>query len=238
MIAQHVPKRATAVVAAVLVLSGITLTAVHPTLSLPNMKKLNLFQLVGNMNQTTSKMLNNTEALHTQVSKVSQQLSQLQQQESILGQQLSTGKQLEAALSTQITRTQTDVNLMRDIYQKETISAQRTSLIAKRSAALTNSVAANNAELIKLQSALNLSVSESATMNHQMDILLAQLATSKQEFKFFGQVGNLLGSLTGSSGQTGVSGVVGGATSATGSIVNSTSSTLNSTTNTLQSLLP
>ncbi|QQE78289.1 hypothetical protein [Alicyclobacillus sp. SO9] len=203
MITRGVQRKVTTAAIALAAISSLSLVFMNVKPSLPHLKSLNLFHLVGSMGDTTTSMLHNTQSLHQQVTQVSKQLSQLQHQEQIVGQQVTTGAQLQSSLQTQVNKTQTDVTLMKEILKTETITAKGTGTIASASHGLLNEVSANNQQLSQLQGALHQSVTQSSALNQQMNSLLQELSSSEQEFRLFGQLHQLLpGILSGSGGSS------------------------------------
>lgn len=155
--------------------------------------KHNLFQLVGNLDVTTSQILQNTRQLDVQVNHVAGQLNELTTQEDILDQQQRTGQALSTQLSTQVVLTQRNVALMQQILTAEEHAGTAAMKVQRGSQTLASVIAHNNTVLSQLDSTLGTANSESNQLSAQMDSLLGALETSKQEFRLFGQVDQILG---------------------------------------------
>ncbi|MBL0385284.1 hypothetical protein JJB07_01380 [Tumebacillus sp. ITR2] len=173
--------------AAVLGIGGLTaLIAQAPTTS-PN-----LITMLQDLGGTTSDMLANTESLQGEVSQVQTKLGQLNAQEAILQQQEKTGADLQAKLAEQEQLTSNGVALMEQILQREQTSVDSTTALAQQAQAMNGDVEANAATLTELATALNTANNESNKLNGQMDALLLELAKSKDSFKLFGTVFDIL----------------------------------------------
>ncbi|GMA62543.1 hypothetical protein NZD89_22460 [Alicyclobacillus fastidiosus] len=155
--------------------------------------KQNLFQLVGNLDVTTSQILHNTRQLDLQVSHVAGQLNELTTQEEILGQQQTTGQALSTQLSTQVVLTERNVALMQQILTAEEHAGTAAVSVQRGSQTLAGVIARNSVVLSQLDNTLGTTNSESNQLSAQMDNLLGALATSQQEFRLFGQVDQILG---------------------------------------------
>jgi ABC-type transporter Mla subunit MlaD len=160
-----------------------------------NLMSHNLFALIDEMSGTTSQLMENTNALHQQITQVEGQLGQLYAQDQIVSKQLQTTQQLAQALSTQEDLTQNGVSLMQQIMTREQKSVALTHQVADQAIQMTGTVQQNVGTLQQLLAALSLSNQESAAMNGKMDALLSELSNSENNFKFFGQLNNLLSKL-------------------------------------------
>lgn len=165
---------------------------IHPKALAAN----NLFSLVGQLKGTTGSMLENTQALDTEVNRVQTQLAQLDTQEQILNQQATTGQALALQLQRQVQLTGQGVDLMRQILIREHATATITGRVANLTSNITAGLSQNIRDASNLTDALNLTANTSTALNGQMDSLLAELARSEQDFRFFGQVNHLLPTLT------------------------------------------
>ena len=155
----------------------------------------NIFSLVGSLHGTTSKILTNTRALNTQVNLVESKLSDLTQQEQILTQQIATGQALAGQLQTQVGLTSKNLDLMRKILTVEQATTSLTNQLPQKSTLIAAQIGNSAKVLTALDSTLVTTSQESSTLNSQMDTLLAELQSSEQEFRAFGQVNQLLAGL-------------------------------------------
>lgn len=157
--------------------------------------KNNLFALVGELNGTTSAMLQHTQALSSQVTDVQNQLQALQKQESILQSQEKTGTVLAKSLNRQETLTQQNVDLMQQILAAEQQTAPVAAVLAQKSQALQSAIGQNAQVLSGLNGSLLGASQGSTRLSAEMGPLLSELANAKQEFRSFGQVNQLLKSV-------------------------------------------
>jgi hypothetical protein len=152
----------------------------------------NLFSLIGNLNTTTSQVLNNTSALHKQVNGVANQLAELNTQSNILQQQLQTSDDLASQLNTQVQLTNHGVSLMQQILQRQIQTESLTRTLASNSTQLQGTVQQSAETLGELQGAMQGSLNQSLQLHNQMGSLLNEMSVSEDEFKFFGHVKKLL----------------------------------------------
>lgn len=175
-----------------LLLAGaITVVSIPPS-ALAELKENNLINLVHNLSGTTSEMLANTSLLQHQVSDVEQKLGQLNQQEAVLRQQTQTGKALNEQLVRQEDLTANGVRLMGEILKREQVSVQVTGDVTSMTQKLTGTVSQNAQLLTSLASTLGTAQQQSVALNSKMDQLLAELDKSRQNFRFFGKIKQLV----------------------------------------------
>lgn len=157
-----------------------------------SVKSNNLLGLIHDLNGTTNNMLANTQALHQQVGQVHQKLQQLDAQEAILQKQTETGKNLMKELKRQEDLTAQGVALMEQILDREKVSVDVTGQVSDHVQKLARDVAKNADTLQQVVGSLQASSQESKLLNSQMDQLQAELEKSKDSFKLFGRLKNLL----------------------------------------------
>ncbi|ARU63299.1 hypothetical protein CBW65_21665 [Tumebacillus avium] len=151
-----------------------------------------LFALLYDLTGTTGSMLEHTEQLHQKVQGVESKLAQLEEQERILARQQETGERLGQELSRQVKLTEQGVTLMAEILEGEQESVQLTSQVTVKVSSLTQDVGQNAALLDRLADPLARAGQESAGLSGQLDLLLAELNRSRETFKYFGKLKDLL----------------------------------------------
>ncbi|MCI0183772.1 MAG: hypothetical protein OWR52_01595 [Acidibacillus sp.] len=165
--------------------------------------KGNLFTLVGTLRGTTNQMLANTATLVSKVQTVEGQLGQLNEQNQVLQDQVQTNEQLAEQLTTQTNLTQHGIALMQEILGHEKEAQGIAATVASQSDQLAVTLGENTQSLQQLVGDLQISNGQSVQLYGKLGELLSQLAEAKQEFRLFGQLNQLLPSITHSIGGIG-----------------------------------
>lgn len=167
-----------------------TLAEWSDTAILPYLARHNIFGMTSDLVDRTGGMVEDTKKLEKEVARAEEALEGLKRQNELLGEQIRTNENIKKELDNQLAGNVGNHKLMREILNREEQTARLTEQTAVRAERVKEQLTDIVGQLSIFAEYTGKVANTTAKMNNRMDMLLEELDSSVNNFRFFAFIKN------------------------------------------------